>query len=93
MNKLDLISSIAELAGLTKVDAEKALDAFVKTVETALSSGEEVRLIGFGTFSAQMRAEMVGRNPKTGEEKVVPARKIPKFKAGLTLRDAVWGKK
>ena len=92
MNKLDFISEIAELSGITKADAEKALDAFVKTVENALSSGEEVRLIGFGTFSAQMRPEMAARNLKTGEKMTIPARKIPKFKAGKLLKDAVAGK-
>ena len=91
MNKLELISSITELSGLTKVEVGKALDAFVKTIENALQKDEDVRLIGFGTFSAQMRAETTARNLKTGEKMTVPARRVPKFKAGKTLKDSVAG--
>ena len=93
MNKSELIGSIAELSGLTKIDAEKALMAFIKTVENALKNGDEIRLIGFGTFLAQQKRESTARNIKTGEKITVAAKRVPKFKAGQTLKDAVSGKK
>ena len=93
MNKSELIGSIAELSGLTKVDSEKALTAFIKTVENALKNGDEIRLIGFGTFLAQQKRESTARNIKTGEKITVAAKRVPKFKAGQTLKDAVSGKK
>lgn len=93
MNKSDLISSIAELSGLTKVDSEKALSAFIETVEKALKEGDEIRLIGFGTFLTQQKPESIARNIRTGEKIMVPARQVPKFKPGQNLKDAVACKK
>ena len=89
MNKNELISSIASEAGLTKADAGKALDAFISSITTALKGGNEVRLVGFGTFAVTKRAATTGRNPRTGETIKIKARKHPKFKAGKTLQDAV----
>ena len=89
MNKNELVSKIAEEAGLTKTDAAKSVDAFVTSVTEALKSGDEVRLVGFGTFSVAQRAATTGRNPRTGEPIKIPARKQPKFKAGKGLQDAV----
>uniref|UniRef100_A0A7C5Z1Z3 HU family DNA-binding protein n=1 Tax=Caldicellulosiruptor owensensis TaxID=55205 RepID=A0A7C5Z1Z3_9FIRM len=89
MNKTDLISAIAEKSGLTKKDAEKALNAFVDAVTEALSKGEKVQLVGFGSFEVRERAERVGRNPQTQEEIKIPATKVPVFKAGKMLKDAV----
>lgn len=89
MNKNELISNIANEAGLTKVDAGKALDAFVSSVTYALKKGDEIRLVGFGTFSVSKRAETTGRNPRTGETIRIKARKQAKFKAGKTLQDSV----
>lgn len=89
MNKNELVSKVAEEAGLTKTDAAKAVDAFVSAVTGALKKGDEVRLVGFGTFSVAKRAATTGRNPRTGEPIKIPARKQPKFKAGKGLQDAV----
>ena len=89
MNKNELISSMASEAGLTKADAGKALDAFISSITTALKGGDEVRLVGFGTFAVTKRAATTGRNPRTGETIKIKARKQPKFKAGKTLQDAV----
>ncbi|ACM59772.1 DNA-binding protein HU-beta [Caldicellulosiruptor bescii] len=89
MNKTELISAMAEKSGLTKKDAEKALNAFVDAVTEALSKGEKVQLVGFGSFEVRERAERVGRNPQTQEEIKIPATKVPVFKAGKMLKDAV----
>ena len=89
MNKTELVDAIAKSAGLTKVDAAKALDATTKAVENALKAGDEVRLVGFGTFSVAKRAATTGRNPRTGAEIKIPASKAPKFKAGKLLKDAL----
>jgi DNA-binding protein HU-beta len=89
MNKVELVSGIAEESGLKKVEAEKALDAFVRVVEKELANGEEIRLVGFGTFSVSKRAATEGRNPKTGAPIAIPARNVPKFKPGKQLRDVV----
>ncbi len=88
VNKNDIISAIAEEAGLTKVDAGKALDAFVACVTKSLKKGNEVRLVGFGTYSVSKRAATTGRNPRTGEAIKIKARNMPKFKAGKGLQDA-----
>jgi DNA-binding protein HU-beta len=85
----ELVASIAELSNLKKSDAEKALDAFVKTIEDTLKSGEEVRLVSFGTFSTAKRKATTGHNPKTGKEIKIPSRISPKFKPGKQLKDAV----
>ena len=89
MNKNELISSTASETGLTKTDAAKAVDAFVSSISSALKSGDEVRLVGFGTFEVAERAAREGRNPKTGETMPIAASKTPKFKAGKALKDMV----
>lgn len=89
MNKSELITNMAEKSGLTKKDAEKALKAFVESIEQALSNGEKVQLVGFGTYEVKERAARVGRNPKTREEIQIPASKVPVFKAGKDLKDLV----
>ena len=89
MNKNELIASMASEAGLTKADAGKALDAFISSITQALKAGDEVRLVGFGTFAVSKRAATTGRKPRTGETIKIKARKQPKFKAGKTLQDAV----
>lgn len=89
MNKTELVASVAEKAGMTKKDAEKAINAFFESVETALASDDKVQIIGFGTFEAKARAERKGRNPQTGAEITIPASKSPVFKAGKGLKDAI----
>ena len=89
MNKVELVAAIAEKSELTKVDAEKALKAFIDTVTDELKNGGKVQLVGFGTFEVAKRAERQGRNPKTGEAITIPASKSPKFKAGRSLKDIV----
>lgn len=89
MNKSELIDAIAESAGLTKADAGRALDGFLGAVTGALSKGDSVALVGFGTFSVKARAERKGRNPQSGEEILIKAAKIPTFKAGKSLKDSV----
>lgn len=89
MNKSELIESIATKADLTKADAGRALDATLETVKEALIQGDAVTLIGFGTFSVKERAARTGRNPQTGAEIQIAASKIPGFKAGKGLKDAV----
>ena len=89
MNKNELISSIANETGLTKTDAAKAVDAFVASISSALKSGDEVRLVGFGSFSVSKRSDTTGRNPRTGQTINIPARNQPKFKAGKVLVDSV----
>ena len=89
MNKNELVASIANKTGLSKTDSTKALDAVVESVTGSLKKGNEVRLVGFGTFSVSKRAATTGRNPRTGEPIKIPASKQPKFKAGKGLKDAV----
>lgn len=89
MTKSQLIASIAELSKLTKADAEKALNAFIKTVEETLKNGEEIVLVGFGKFFTVHKAATTGRNPKTGEEIKIPAKISPKFKPGKQLKNCV----
>ncbi len=89
MNKSELIDAVAANAGLTKADAVKAIDAFTGTVTSTLASGGEVALTGFGTFKVSSRAERQGRNPKTGEALTIAAAKMPAFKAGKALKDAL----
>jgi DNA-binding protein HU-beta len=85
MNKAELIDAMASEAGLTKADAKKSLDAFIKTTTNALSSGDRVALVGFGSFSVSTRAARIGRNPQTGQELKIAAKKVVKFKAGADL--------
>ena len=89
MNKAELIAAMSEEAGLTKKDAEKALDAFVYTVGESLAAGDKVQLVGFGTFEVRDKKEKEAINPRTKEKVLVPARKSPAFKAGKALKDAV----
>ncbi len=89
MNKAQLIDAMAAGAGLTKADAKKALDAFVTATTDALKGGDRVALIGFGSFTVNERAARTGRNPQTGKEITIPAKKVVKFKAGAELADAV----
>lgn len=89
MNKADLVGKVAEKAGLTKKDAEKAINAFVASVQEALVKKDKVQLIGFGTFEVKERAARTGRNPQTGETIKIAASKAPVFKVGKALKDAV----
>ena len=89
MNKNDLIAKVASEANLSKSDAGDAVEAVLNSITGALKSGDEVRLVGFGTFSVTKRAASEGRNPRTGEKIKIPASKNPKFKAGKPLKDAV----
>ena len=89
MNKSDLIAAIAQHANLTKADSGRALDSLIKTIETTLKAGDSVALVGFGTFEVKERAERSGRNPQTGAAITIAAAKIPGFKAGKNLKDAV----
>ena len=89
MNKVELIAAVAEKAGLSKKDAEKAVAAVVGSIEAALVAGEKVQLIGFGTFEVRERAARVGRTPQTKEAIELAASKQPVFKAGAALKNAV----
>lgn len=91
MNKSELVAKAAELSGLTKADAEKAVDGVFEVIAAALKSGDEVRLVGFGSFSVSERAASEGRNPRTGEKIQIAASKQPKFSAGKGLKEAVNG--
>lgn len=92
MNKNDLIAAVAEISELGKAEAGKSVDAVLEAVSKALASGDDVRLVGFGTFSVADRKASEGRNPRTGETIQIAASKQPKFKAGKALKDAVNGK-
>ena len=85
MNKAQLIDAIAEKAGLQKVEAKKALEAYVEATTAALKAGDKVALVGFGTLSVNERAARKGRNPETKKEMMIPAKKVVKFKAGADL--------
>lgn len=87
MNKTELIAAVAEQAGISKKDAEKALKAFTDVVAEELKNGGKVQLVGFGTFEVSERAEREGRNPQTKKTITIPASKAPKFKAGKALKD------
>lgn len=89
MNKNDLVAQVAEAAGLSKNDATKAVDAVFEGIADAMKKGDEVRLVGFGTFAIAERAASEGRNPRTGEKIAIPASKQPKFKPGKNLKDAL----
>lgn len=89
MNKTELIASVAEKAGMTKKDAEKAINALFSSVEDSLAKDDKVQIIGFGTFEVKSREERKGRNPQTGKEITIPASKTPVFKAGKGLKDVV----
>jgi len=89
VNKNDLVAAVADAAGLSKADANKAVDAVFDGITGALKKGDEVRLVGFGTFAVAERAASEGRNPRTGEKISIPASKQPKFKPGKGLKDAI----
>ena len=89
MNRAELVDAIAKEAGLTKVDADKALKAFTNTVSKELKKKGKVQLVGFGTFETTKRAARTGKNPQTGEAIKIPASVAPKFKAGKALKDLV----
>ena len=89
MNKNDLVAAVAESTELTKADAAKAVDSVLENITASLKGQNEVRLVGFGTFSVAKRAASEGRNPRTGEKIKIPASKRPKFSAGKALKDAV----
>ena len=89
MNKSQLVTKVATASGLTKADAERAIEATFKSIASSLKKGEEVRLIGFGTFAVVNRAATTGRNPRTGQPLKIPATRLPKFRAGKSLKEAV----
>lgn len=89
MTKADLVEKMAKDNGLTKAQADKAIDSFVSTVSAALTEGDKITLVGFGTFSVGTRAAREGRNPRTGEKLSIPSSKVVKFKAGKTLSDKI----
>ena len=89
MNKTEFINAVAAKGELDKKAAEKAVSAVFGAIEDALKNGEKIQLVGFGTFEVKARAEKQGRNPKTGEAMTIAAAKVPSFKAGKALKDAV----
>tara|TARA_B100000315_G_C14260236_1_gene443794 strand:- start:133 stop:405 length:273 start_codon:yes stop_codon:yes gene_type:complete len=89
MNKDDLIAKVANNVGVSKSDAAKSVDAVFSNITSSLKGGNEVRLVGFGTFIVANRAATTGRNPRTGESIQIPAKKVPKFRAGKALKDTV----
>ncbi|WP_370931233.1 HU family DNA-binding protein [Bartonella sp. DGB1] len=89
MNKTEFVNFVAEEGGLSKTEATKAVDVVLACITSALAKGEDIRIPGFGNFSVSDRAESKGRNPATGAEIVIPARRVPRFSAGKNLKDAV----
>ena len=89
MNKADFVGGVADTAGLTKVDAANAIEAAIKVIKKALKSGDSVSIVGFGTFTVRKRAARTGRNPRTGATIKIKASKVPAFKAGKALKDAL----
>ena len=89
MNKADLVAAVAEKTGISKKDSEKAGNAAFDAITAALVAGDKVQLVGFGAFETKERSARVGRNPKTKEEIQIPASRVPAFKAGKALKDAV----
>ncbi|MXO89819.1 HU family DNA-binding protein [Pontixanthobacter aquaemixtae] len=89
MNKHELINAVSDVSGLSKSDAASAVEGVFDTIVKALSNGDEVRMVGFGTFSVAKRKASTGRNPRTGEPMTIKASNQPKFKAGKGLKDAV----
>ena len=89
MNKSELITAVAEKAAISKKDADKALNATIEAITEALKKGDKIQLVGFGTFEIRERGERKGRNPQTKQEIVIKASKLPVFKAGKALKDAV----
>jgi DNA-binding protein HU-beta len=89
MNKTELVNTVAAQAELTQADAKKAVDALIQTIANTLAKEEKIQLVGFGTFEVRERAARTGRNPQTGEEIQIAASKVPAFKAGKELKEAV----
>ena len=89
MNKAELIDAVAEGADISKADATRAIDTMLNSITSSLKGGDQVTLVGFGTFAVKDRAARTGRNPRTGEAINIPASKVPGFKAGKALKDAV----
>ncbi|HHV93532.1 MAG TPA: HU family DNA-binding protein [Firmicutes bacterium] len=89
MTKVELVSQVAAKTGMTKKDAAACVDAMLAVIEDALRSGDKVQLTGFGTFEVRERAARTGRNPQTGEEIEISARRLPVFRAGKLLKDSV----
>ena len=89
MNKAELVEAMAKVTGSTKTDTERTLDAFIEVVSKNIKKKEGVKLVGFGSFSVSDRKARVGRNPQTGEEIKIPARKVPVFRPGKELKDTV----
>lgn len=89
MNKAELVNAVAEKAGLSKKDSEKAVNAAFDAITEALAAGDKVQLVGFGSFEVKERGARVGRNPKTKEEIQIPASRVASFKVGKALKDAV----
>ncbi len=89
MTKMEIVANVAEMAELSKKDAEKAVSAFTETITKALASGEKISMVGFGTFEVRKRPARTGRNPRTKETIKIPATKVPVFKAGKALKDTV----
>ena len=90
MNKSELVEVIAQKSRLTKKDCESALNAFIAAITDALKSGDRVQLVGFGVFEVKQRAARTARNPKTNEPVVIPASKLPMFKPGKALKEAIF---
>ena len=91
MNKQDLVNQVADSSGLSKSDASKAVESVFDTITSTLKSGGDVRLVGFGTFSVSQRKASTGRNPRTGDPVDVPAKRVPYFKPGKEMRNALNG--
>jgi DNA-binding protein HU-beta len=89
VNKNDLVASVAEISSLTKADASRAVDGVIQSITKSLRAGKEVRLVGFGTFLVTHRPAGEGRNPRTGEKIKIKASKLPKFRAGKGLKEAI----
>ena len=89
MKKPELIDAVATKSDLTKQDSKKAVDALFETISNTLAKEEKIQLLGFGTFEVRERAERTGRNPQTGEEMNIPASKVPAFKPGKELKEAI----
>ncbi len=89
MNKAEFVDAVADAAGVTKVDAGNALEAFIKVIKKTLKGGDSVSLVGFGTFAVRKRAARTGRNPRTGATIKIKASKVPGFKAGKALKESV----
>ena len=89
MNKVKLVSSVAQKSGLSKKDSEKAVTAMLDSIVETVASGDKVQLVGFGTFKVRERQQRTGRNPRTKEEIIIPASKQPVFKAGKSFKESV----